>query len=140
MKKLLSVEKKAKYREGVEARKQERARIKKVKELTKAKQDIPPELRDPIPDPEAIWKAEQAVLQAEQATRDKELEEEDITFVCDTQGDPNLTQGDGFKSQQDYIPLPSGVGWDEHSESDSDTSCSDDYDSENDYSWHGRKA
>ena len=41
MKKLLSVEKKAKYREGVEARKQERARIKKVKELTKAKQDIP---------------------------------------------------------------------------------------------------
>ena len=45
MKKLLSVEKKAKYREGVEARKQERARIKKVKELTKAKQDIPPELQ-----------------------------------------------------------------------------------------------
>jgi len=38
MKKFLSIEKKAKYKEGVEARKQERARIKEVKELTKAKQ------------------------------------------------------------------------------------------------------
>ena len=42
MKKLLSIEKKTKYKEGVEARKQERARIKRVKELTKAKQDITP--------------------------------------------------------------------------------------------------
>jgi hypothetical protein len=40
MKKLLSIEKKAKYREGVEARKQERTRIKKVKEFS-TKQDIP---------------------------------------------------------------------------------------------------
>ena len=101
IKKFLSIEKKAKYKEGVEARKQERARIKKVKALTKAKQDIPPELQVPIPDPEAIWKAEQAVLQAEEVTRDEDLE--DITFVC-TQGDLSLTQGDAFRIQQDYIP------------------------------------
>jgi hypothetical protein len=131
MKKLLSIEKKAKHKEGVEARKQERARVKKVKELAKAKQDIPPELQVPIPDPEAIWKAEQAVLQAKATDlKDKDLEE--ATFIIDT-------QGDAFRLQEDYIP----IGGDKGSESGSDVSCSGDssgYDSEKDYSWHGRKA
>ena len=128
MKKLLSIEKKAKHKEGVEARKQERARIKKIKELTKLKQDIPPELQVPIPDPETIWKAEQvAVLQAAEVTKDDE-----VTFVIDT-------QGDAFKFQQDYIP----IGGDEGSESGSSNCSGVDssiYDTEEDYSWHGRKA
>jgi hypothetical protein len=42
------------YRQGVEARKQERARVKKVKELNTTKQNIPLELLVPIPDPEKI--------------------------------------------------------------------------------------
>jgi hypothetical protein len=52
--KLLRDEKNDKYRQGVEARKLKRERKKKVKELAAAKQDIPPELLIPIPDPEKI--------------------------------------------------------------------------------------
>jgi hypothetical protein len=47
-----------KHRQGVEARAKERLRKKKVKELIKAKHNIPPKLLVPIPDPEKIWKAE----------------------------------------------------------------------------------
>jgi hypothetical protein len=52
--KILRDEKNEMYRQGVEAREQERLRKRKVKELTKSKQDIPPELLVPIPDPEKI--------------------------------------------------------------------------------------
>jgi hypothetical protein len=52
--KMLYDEKNEMYQQGVEAREQERLRKRKVKELTKAKQDIPPELLVPIPDPKKI--------------------------------------------------------------------------------------
>jgi hypothetical protein len=55
------------YREGVKARASERAQRKRVKELLKAKQDIPTELLDPIPDPEAIWKAGQEEIKRQEA-------------------------------------------------------------------------
>jgi hypothetical protein len=42
------------YQQGVKARDQERKRKKKVKELEKAKQDVPSELLVPIPDPKKI--------------------------------------------------------------------------------------
>jgi hypothetical protein len=51
---MLCDEKNEKYQQGVKAREQERLRKKKVKELTKAKQDIPLELLVPIPDLEKI--------------------------------------------------------------------------------------
>jgi hypothetical protein len=57
--KLWRNERDTKYIEGVAARKLERARKKQVKELEKACQPIPPKLLVSIPDPEAIWKAEQ---------------------------------------------------------------------------------
>jgi hypothetical protein len=57
--KLWRAERDEAYREGVKARASERTRRKRVKELLKAKQDIPTELLHPIPDPEAIWKAGQ---------------------------------------------------------------------------------
>jgi hypothetical protein len=59
------------YQQGVKARDQERKRKKKVKELEKAKQDVPPELLVPIPDPERIWLAEQ-----EQEELRRQLEEQ----------------------------------------------------------------
>lgn len=64
-------ERKEKYRQGVEARDQERKRKKKVKELEKTKQNAPPELLVPIPDPEKIWLAKQ-----EQEELRRQLEEQ----------------------------------------------------------------
>jgi hypothetical protein len=56
--KLWRNEKKAMYREGVIARHLERQRKRKIKDLEKAKQDIPPELLIHIPNPEKFWLAE----------------------------------------------------------------------------------
>jgi hypothetical protein len=42
------------YQRGVKARNKERKQKKMVKELEKAKQDVPPEFLVPIPDPEKI--------------------------------------------------------------------------------------
>lgn len=42
------------HRAGIEARKQERLRKKRVAFYTNARLSIPPELEDPIPDPEAL--------------------------------------------------------------------------------------
>jgi hypothetical protein len=78
------------YREGVKARARERARVKAVKELLKAKQDIPPELLDPIPDPEAIWKAGQEEIKIQEALLQQQQQEEqdgEVTIVVDTAGD-----------------------------------------------------
>jgi hypothetical protein len=52
-------EKNNKYQQGVEARKLEKERKKKVKELAAAKQDIPLKLLVPILDLEKIWLAKQ---------------------------------------------------------------------------------
>jgi transposase-like protein len=52
--KILRDEKNEMYQKGVEAREQERLWKRKVKELTKAKQDIPLELLVPVPNPKKI--------------------------------------------------------------------------------------
>lgn len=86
------------YRQGVEARKQERLPKRKVKQFTKAKQDIPPKLLVPIPDPEKIWKAGQLELEKqlqEQLQREDGVE---ATFILDPTCDQSLTQ--------DYIVFP----------------------------------
>ena len=74
---------------GLEDRQRERERRAKVKELTKAKQPIPPELQQPIVDREKVWKTKQEEIKAEikhqeeqlaQLARDQqeEKEEEDV--------------------------------------------------------------
>src|SRR5436190_6404860 len=65
------------HKKGVEARKRERERKKKLKALYQAKQPIPPELLQPIPDPEAIWKINQEQMtqqlqQLHEITEEKE--------------------------------------------------------------------
>lgn len=125
-----------KKREGVQARKEERERIRKVKELLVSKQDVPPELLIPIIDPQKIWEAEQAEL-AQQEEREKQKrkqDEEEVIIITDTVGDPDL--------QQDYMPFPGigeGLGDIEGFDEDSSSSGSDEseiYNSDNDYSWH----
>jgi len=132
--KMLRDEKNEMYQQGVEAREQERVQKRKVKELTKAKLDIPPELLVPIPDPEKIWKAGQLELERqlqEQMQEQMQREDEDeATFILDTTGDQSLTQ--------DYIAFPQV-----DSDCDDDSSClesgkSELYDSDKDYSWFGR--
>ena len=77
----------------------ERKRKKMVKELEKAKQDVPPELLVPIPDPEKIWLEEQEIMR--QLNNEKQEEdEEEVIFITNTIGDPSLLQ------QQDYIAFP----------------------------------
>jgi len=127
--KILRDEKNEMYRQGVEAREQERLRKRKVKELTKAKQDIPPELLVPIPDPEKIWKAGQLELEKqlqEQLQREDEVE---ATFILDPTGDQSLTQ--------DYIAFPP-VDSNCDDSSSSESGESELYDSDKDYSWFGR--
>ena len=50
------------HERGLETRKQEQEQKKEVKALQKTKQTIPPELQMPIPDSEAVWKADQEKL------------------------------------------------------------------------------
>ena len=132
--KILYNEKNEMYQQGVEAREQERLRKKKVKELTKAKQDIPTELFVLIPNPEKIQKAGQLELEKqlqeqlqEQLQRDDEVE---ATFVLDPTGDQSL--------MQDYMAFPPVDSNCDNDSSSSESGESELYDSDKDYSWFGR--
>lgn len=74
--KLWRIEKNAKHVEGIAARKAEKARVRKIKELLKQGLAIPPdsELLAPIPDPEAIWKATDVIWQEEEAKKTRATE------------------------------------------------------------------
>jgi len=130
--KMLHNKKNEMYQKGVEAREQERLRKRKIKELTKAKQDIPPKLLVPIPDPEKIWKEGQLELERQlQEQMQREEEEEEATFILDTTGDQSV--------MQDYIAFPQV----DSDRDDDDSSCSESgeselYNSDKDYSWFGR--
>ena len=83
------------HKKGVEARKHERERKKELKALYQAKQPIPPELLQPIPDPEAIWKINQEQMtqqlqQLHEITEEKEEEEEEIEVILNIVGDQGL--------------------------------------------------
>ena len=65
------------YRKGVAARKQERERKRKIKELMAAEQEVPPILLVSIPDPEKIWLAEQEEMKLQEQLRQQEEEEEE---------------------------------------------------------------
>ena len=56
--KLWCVERDEVHQQGLEARKCEQERKREVKALQKVRQPIPSELQTPIPDPEAVWKAD----------------------------------------------------------------------------------
>jgi hypothetical protein len=117
------------YRKGVIARKEERERKKKVKELQAVKQEVPPILLVSIPDPEKTWLAEQEEMKLQLQLQQQE-EGEEVTFITDTVGDQSL--------QQDYIPF---VGVKSDGDDNSSMSESEDsslYDSDKDYSWHRR--
>jgi len=125
------------YQKGVEGREQERLRKRKIKELTKTKQDIPLELLVPIPDPKKIWKAGQLELerqlqeQMQEQMQREDKEEEEATFILDTTSDQSL--------MQDYIAFPQV----DSDRNDDDSSCSESgesklYDIDRDYSWFSR--
>ena len=74
-----------------------------MKALQKAKQAIPPELQVPIPDPEAVWKADQAELKKLFPSPQLNEDEDEIEIIVDTAGDKSLR--DSIALQHDYIPL-----------------------------------
>jgi DDE superfamily endonuclease len=108
--KLWRMERDTKHAEGVIARKQEKARIRRVKELMGQGLTIAPELLTPIPDPEVIWKSSDVTWQAEEEAKRKrkeakergntiaEADDEEVTFIIDSTGDP-------ISSQQDFLPF-----------------------------------
>jgi hypothetical protein len=105
-KKLLNIEKKMVHDQGVEDRKAEKERKKRVREL--AGQEVPPELLIPILDREKEWKeARQIQAQLAQEAKEKEEEEEEVvSFTIDTQGDRSLVPA--FNPlQQDLLAFPS---------------------------------
>jgi hypothetical protein len=96
----------------------------------------------PIPDPEKIWLAEQEEMKRE-LDEQHHQEEEEVTFVTDTIGDPSLQPpGD------DYIPFLRDNTNDTNDTDDSNDSNDTDssldsrdselYNSDKDYSWFGR--
>jgi flagellar biosynthesis GTPase FlhF len=133
---LLRDEKKRMYREGVNAREQERARKRKVKAFEAAKQDVPPKLLIPIPDPEKIWLAQQEEMKLQEEIRLQLLaqQEEEVTIITDTVGDQSLRP-----QEEDYIALPSIRSDEEDDNSTLGLEDSELYDSDMDYSWNRRK-
>ena len=99
------------HEQDLETRKQERERKKEVKALQKAKQAILPELQVPIPDPEAVWKADQEELKKlfppPQFNEIDEEDEKEIQIIMDTAGDESL-RWDSIALQHDYIALSEG--------------------------------
>jgi hypothetical protein len=75
--------------------------MKKVKELLKAKQDIPTKLLNPILNPEAIWKAGQEEIKIQEALQQQQEEQEEVTIVVDTTGNQSLQP-----QEKDLIPFP----------------------------------
>ncbi len=93
------------HAKGVIARKNEKARIKQIKEMKKQDVFIPTELMTPISDPEAEWKSSNEVWNAEQEKkkikRRDDDDDDDVQFIVDTVGDSTLgLQVDG---QADYM-------------------------------------
>ena len=87
------------HRQGIEARRLEQERKKKIKTLQKAKQPISSELQMPILDPEITWKADQEQLKNQFHEQD---EKEEVTIIVDIVGDESLRP-----LQQDYIAFSS---------------------------------
>ena len=117
--------------------------MKAVKELLKAKQDIPTKLRDPIPDPKAIWKARQEEIKIQEALLQQQRQEEDdskVTFIVNTVSNQSLCY-----QEEDYILIPPIM--DNNNDSDSDSNNTNTlvldelgvYDSNIDYSWNRRR-
>jgi hypothetical protein len=111
--------------------------MKKVKELLKAKQDIPTKLLDPILDPKAIWKARQEEIKIQEALQqEQEEEEEEVTIVVDTTSNQSLQP-----QEKDFIPFPTIDSDNDDSNTSGSRSGSNElglYNSDNDYSWYRR--
>ena len=136
------------HSQGLEDRKAEKARSKRVKELIQDGQEVPPELLICIIDREKV-QLEARQLQEEQAQLDTQLaqdsgEDEEVLFTIDTLGDPGLVP----KLDQDYIPFPSlppeasqrqREASSSSIEPDKGDSDSEVYNKEMDYSWDNRK-
>ena len=106
------------HAEGVIARKNEKIRIKHVKDLAKQGVSISGEMLNPIDDPEAIWKASDITWQTEETKKkttkgvkdthifNDEEEETKTIFIMDTVGDQNLRfigEGDSIRLQKDFV-------------------------------------
>jgi hypothetical protein len=106
LKRLLNIEKKMVHNQGLEDRKAEKERKKRVRDLALEGQEVPPELLIPILDREKEWiEARQIQAQLTQKVEEEE-EEEEVILTIDTQGDRSLVPA--FNPlQQDFLAFPS---------------------------------
>jgi hypothetical protein len=113
------------YQQGVQDRKEERERKKKIKDLTAASEEVPNELLVPIPDREKAWQASQEeikrLLEEQHRQDDKE-----VTFVTDFTGNQSL------RVEEDFIPIPEFSDTDTSSSEEPSLDDSEVYDSEKD--------
>ena len=106
------------HAEGIIARKNEKIRIKHIKDLAKQGVSISDEMLTPIDDPEAIWKASDITWQTEETKKrtkkgvkdthifNDEEEETETTIIMDTVGDQNLRfigEGDSIRQPKDFV-------------------------------------
>ena len=94
--KMWRMERDQKHVEGVAARKDEKARVKNIKDLMKQEKPIPGHLLTPIEDPEAVWKTTNHIWLEEEAKKDAakrqkgrhemdegDEEDDDVTFITE---------------------------------------------------------
>ena len=144
-KRLLQIGKRMVHTQGLEDRKAERERKKRVKELVLGGYNVSPELLIPILDREKEWiEARQIQAQLAQEGEEKEVQDDnEVSFILDTEGDRSLVPN---QLNQDFLPFPSSPPepsqwWREASiesgnKVDSDLEV---YNEERDYSWDNRK-
>jgi len=114
------------YRQGVQDRKEERERKKKIKDLTAASHEVPNELLVLIPDRERAWQASQEEIKT-LVKEQRRQDDEEVTFVTDTTGDQSL------HVKEEFIPIPKFSNIDTSSSEESLSDESEVYDSEKDY-------
>jgi hypothetical protein len=90
---------------GVLARKNEKARLKQIKEMTKRNIFILVEMMTPISDSKAEWKSFNAIWNAEQTKKQinkHQNDDDDVEFIVDTADNPGL-DNEGDDEEADFV-------------------------------------
>jgi hypothetical protein len=96
-------------------RKNEKSRLKQIKNMTKRIIFILVEMMTSISDPKTEWKNSNDIWNVEQAkkqiTKQKDDDDDDIEFIVDTTGDSGLgmtTDDEGLRGQADFVSFDFG--------------------------------
>jgi hypothetical protein len=107
MMRIWRIERDEMHAKGVLTRKNEKARLRQIKEMTKRGIFILVEMMTPISDPETEWKISNDIWNAEQAkkqiTKQKD-DDDDVQFIVNTAGNSDLgIPGARLHGQTDFV-------------------------------------